>query len=113
MKLNPVDLAAQIVILYSIWRIIFHFSLGKSDRMAGKAALEEYKDEKTSEERRQELIARFAENIIARPDPRYFRAAELREKLEAPSRRERLESWGAFLIGALLFLLLKFVFSSL
>jgi hypothetical protein len=86
MHLNLVGLAVCIVLLAGAKWLIE----GLINRKEGPVAKIEYNDSKTSEQRKRELLARYADSIVDVPSEDFWMVARDREKLKKWSWGTRL-----------------------
>jgi hypothetical protein len=112
MNVTPIEFAAWIVIGVAVRRLLSELIMAGHNRRERLAVLAEFHDEKTTDQRKQELLARFPETIVQGPDYKYQKIAAEQDRINRPTRGERIRDWsltlGALVIGWLLYLGAKY-----
>jgi hypothetical protein len=111
MRFNAVEIAAWIVIWYAIYRFASGWLDDGHTRRKKLAAKLEYEDRATSEQRRRDLLACYAEIIVEDPSYEFMLAAREQMKEEKKDLRKLDVFLGIFSIAATVIVGLIIVFA--
>jgi uncharacterized membrane protein len=100
MRFNAVEIAAWIIIWYAIYRFASGWLDDGHNRRKKLAAKLEYEDSATSEERRHNLLACYAETIVEVPAHEFMLAAREQIKREKKNIRKLDVFLGIFSVAA-------------
>jgi hypothetical protein len=88
MNFNVVESAAWVILGTATGQLLRGLWQGKDQELEKDAVLAEYYDDKTSTERKHQLVVRYPQHLISPPNLLYFR--EAREAARAAKKRSRL-----------------------